>query len=597
MADIIESYSELIKEAFITPIRTVTVIDDEYPTLLSLITVFSDKNATKLDLNNVNINRLKNIISMCHSTYRWSIDVFDGQTPEFGRADPVPSHIRHSDLIILDYHLDGEGPEDEGERARNIIKSLSKSNHYNLALVHTKGSDGDIKTVFTEILRDLICISPKHELLPSKEITEKIEEWIADNEDDIDYKWLQEDVGLYYVLKIYLSPTPKRCIDPRTPEHPFHNFSEEIIRAAASADVTPVDLMKWRFAEILANNNVKFSEEVDSSLECFWGEETNYISTGRVFISVIKKGIDDPKKELIDSLINALTKRNASSMHLLMAKMRFELDEKGIEQAVKIIGNRYAQAGWLYNLLKNADDDSAHDKAINLHWEQLATASRQELRNFSKRIIAAVKYTYPGNEKQFVKTFFRECINQQDLTLGHLNAFSCSMPISNTHLMTGTVLDIEGETWVCITPACDLVPGQKISQWESRIGQSYLVFKAVKLEAARLETANKNANRNNYIYLNVGGTLSAYEISNDNPSWDTFYAADLGCYDRNFSLTLFCARECTELGEETPLKMKKLTAYAIAELRYEYALNLLHKFGSSQTRVGLDFQCKNNMWA
>lgn len=53
--------------------------------------------------------------------------------------------------------------------------------------------------------------------------------------------------------------------------------------------------MKWRFAEILANNNVKFSEEVDSSLECF-GEETNYISTGRVFISVIKKGIDDPKK-------------------------------------------------------------------------------------------------------------------------------------------------------------------------------------------------------------------------------------------------------------------------------------------------------------
>lgn len=53
---------------------------------------------------------------MCHSTYRWSIDVFDGQTPEFGRADPVPSHIRHSDLIILDYHLDGEGPEDEENR-------------------------------------------------------------------------------------------------------------------------------------------------------------------------------------------------------------------------------------------------------------------------------------------------------------------------------------------------------------------------------------------------------------------------------------------------------------------------------------------------
>ncbi|EFA4036094.1 TPA: response regulator receiver domain [Escherichia coli] len=596
MTNIIESYSELIKEAFITPIRTVTVIDDEYPTLLSLITVSTGENAKKFDLDNANTNRLKKIISMCHSTYRWSIDVLDGQTPEFGRVAPVPSHIRHSDLIILDYHLDGEGPEDEGVRARNIIQSLAKSNHYNLALVHTKGSDGDIKTVFTEILKDLICISPKHELLPSKEISEKIEAWITDHEDEIDYKWLQEDVGLYYVLKIYLSPTPERCINPRAPEHPLQNFAKEIIEVAANAGVTPVDLMKWRFAEILKKNNIKFSEDVDSSLDCFWCEETNYISTGKMFISVIKKGTEDPKKELIGSLINALTKRNASPMHLLMAKMRFELDEKGIEQAAKIISNRYAQAGWLYNLLKNADDDSAHDKAINLHWEQLATASRLELRNFSKRIMAVAKKNYPGNEKQFVKTFFRECMNQQDLTLGHLNAFSCSMPISNSHLMTGTVLDIEGETWVCITPACDLVPGQKISQWESRIGQSYLVFKAVKLEATKLETANKNANRNDYIYLNTGETLSAYELGSDNPSWDTFYAADLGRYGKEFSLTLFCARECTSPGEETPLKMKKLTAYAIAELRYEYALNLLHKFGSSQTRVGLDFQSKNNMW-
>ncbi len=597
MTDIIESYSELIKEAFITPIRTVTVIDDEYPTLLSLITVPTDENVKKVDLDNANTNRLKKIISMCHSTYRWSIDVLDGQTPEFGKVEPVPSHIRHSDLIILDYHLDGEGPADEGKRARNIIQSLAKSNHYNLALVHTKGLDGDIKTVFTEILKDLIYISPKHDLLPSKEIDDKIGAWLIENEDEIDYKWILEDIGLYDVLKIYLSPTPERCINPRAPEHPLRNFATEITEVAGKVNVTPVDFMKWRFAEILKKNDVKFSENVDSGLDCFWCEETNYISTGKMFISVIKKGTEDPKEELIDSLIKALTKRNASPMHLLMAKMRYELDEKGIEQAAKIISNRYAQAGWLYNLLKNSDDDSAHDKAINLHWEQLATASRLELRNFSKRIMAVAKNMHPGDEKQFVKTFFRECMNQQDLTLGHLNAFSCSMPISNSHLMTGTVLNIEGEKWVCITPACDLVPGQKTPQWESRIGQSYLVFKAVKLEIAKLETANKNANRNDYIYLNTGTAPSAYELGSDNPSWDTFYAADLGRYDKEHSLTLFCARECTVPGEETVLKMKELTAHAIAELRYEYALNLLHKFGSSQTRVGLDFQNKNNMWA
>lgn len=38
------------------------------------------------------------------------------------------------------------------------------------------------------------------------------------------------------------------------------------------------------------------------------------------------------------------------------------------------------------------------------------------------------------------------------------------------------------------------------------------------------------------------------------------------------------------------LVMKEVRAVAIAELRYEYALNILHKFGASQTRVGLTFR-------
>ncbi|MEW6485277.1 MAG: hypothetical protein AB1423_11730, partial [Pseudomonadota bacterium] len=37
MTDLTTTYPDLIKEAFIKPIRNVTVIDDEYPTLISLI--------------------------------------------------------------------------------------------------------------------------------------------------------------------------------------------------------------------------------------------------------------------------------------------------------------------------------------------------------------------------------------------------------------------------------------------------------------------------------------------------------------------------------------------------------------------------------
>lgn len=37
MSEMATTYQDLIREAFIDPIRTVTVIDDEYPTLQELL--------------------------------------------------------------------------------------------------------------------------------------------------------------------------------------------------------------------------------------------------------------------------------------------------------------------------------------------------------------------------------------------------------------------------------------------------------------------------------------------------------------------------------------------------------------------------------
>lgn len=600
MTEMTLTYPDLIKEAFINPIRNVTVIDDEYPTLLSLIDLKNrplvENIATVAETNSANIERLKKIIAMCHASYQWSIDVFDGHTPNFGGTEEIPPHIHHSDLIVLDYHLDGDAAVDDGVRARKIIQSLDQNNHYNLTLVHTKGYADEIETVFVEILKDFIRIKSSHPLLPSKEVVDKMDEWMDANEDGRAYQWVSMDINLRTIFDIYFSLKPENCINPRKPGHPLHAFISDINKVAQETGLSCIELMKWRFTDILERNKVIFEDDIRLDLQWHWDTDANFISTNKTFISVIKKSsAENPEDELIGSLSTALTKRNASPMHLLMAKMRYELDEKGIEQASKIMSNRYAQAGWLYNLLQNADNDYAHDKAINLHWEQLATASRLVLRDFSKKIMRVAKNNCQENEREFVQKFFGECMDKKDLSLGHLNAFSCSMPVSNNHLVTGTVLDIEGEIWVCITPACDLVPGQKIAQWQSRIGESHLVFKAVKFDSVRLETANGKANRNEYIYLNVDGMPKAYWLGSDNPSWDTFYAGKLGYYGDSHKLSLTAVREDIT-AEGKPLVMKTLPAFAIAELRYEYALNLLHKFGSSQTRVGLGFQENNSMW-
>ncbi|QLZ58793.1 hypothetical protein HV079_06370 [Citrobacter freundii] len=597
MTDSTITYSSLIEEAFIKPIRNVTVIDDEYPTLLSLIeSQFSDS-VTPPENSTVdaNVERLKKIINMCHTTYQWGIDVFSGRYPAIGGGSNVPPHIHHSDLVILDYHLDGEPSIDDGTRAREIIKSLDENNHYNLILVHTKGYADDIKKVFVEILCELITIDFSNELKPSDNTINRMTDWLDDNNDGAGYSWINSSMDLLSILTSYKNNNNSVFLNIENEEHSMHGFHSQLTELSMETGIDVNELVKWKYQDLL-RSKINLEKEIRPDFEWDWSEESNFISTGKTFISVIKKSSDDPAEELIGSLHAALVKRNASPMHLLMAKMRYELDERGIEQACKIINNRPAQAGWLFNLLENADNDSAHDKAINLHWELLATASRLELRDFSKKIIKAAGCETSQDNKEFVKGFFSECMIDRDKTLGLLNAYSCSMSVNNNHLKTGTILKIGDDKWVCVTPACDMVPGQRVKQWQSRIGDSYLAFKAVKLESVPIKDANKNANRNEYLFLNDGDTPLAYSLGKDNIVWDIFFASGQGNYKDEQSITLYAARE--EISEDSKaLVMKEVRAVAIAELRYEYALNILHKFGASQTRVGLDFQDIRSMWA
>ncbi|WP_213748138.1 response regulator receiver domain [Citrobacter freundii] len=600
MTNITCSYSDLIKEAFIEPIRNVTVIDDEYPTLSSLIDYQLSKDGSVTEsespYKNVNVERLKKIITMCHSTYKWSVDVFNGQTPKIGGTEDIPSHIHHSDLIILDYHLDGEPSSDDGQRARDIIGSLDNNNHFNIILVHTKGYSGEIADVYKEILRDFVRIDSSHPLLPTKATIDTMDEWMSDNEEGRGHQWIEHEINLLPVLSVYFKHNPERIINPRNPQNPLSDHMKDIKDISDSSGVSIEEIIKWRFLELLKTNGIRIEGNGRSDIKWGWGDDSNYISTGKTFISVIKKSADAPDEDLVTALNAALVSHNASPMHLLMAKMRFELDERGIEQALKIIENRPAQAGWLYNLLENSSSDAAHDKAINLHWEQLAMASRLELRNFSKKIVQASNCKNSNENREFVKMFFTECMGNKDLTLGLLNAFSCSMPVTNNHLKTGTVIEIEGDKWVCVTPACDMVPGQKVEQWKSRIGENYLAFKAVKLISASLENANNDANCNGFIFLNINNIPQAYTLGNEHPIWDTFFAGNLGRYNSDQIVSVFAVRDNPEI-EGSPLSIKELQSKAIAELRYEYALNLLHRFGASQTRVGLDFQDKRSMWA
>lgn len=593
MTDTAQTYQDLIKEAFIDPIRTVMVIDDEYPTLQELL---QQSDSKKLENSN-NIERLMKISEMCHTSHKWSLDVFNGQAPKIGEEDNIPDHLNHSDLLILDYHLDGQPPSDDGSRARKIIKKLDSNNHFNIILVHTKGDDGEIIGIYEDILFDLNPITIPDYLNLNTDVIDKINFWLDENEDGSEYLWLDKSINYpkTKILRLLESNDEKLSTQIRNPEHLFHSYHTEIDSLSKDMNVDIKDLVQWRLLELCNQQKIMFSAHSRNDLNWGWEDSSgiNYISTGRVFISVVRKVSTDPKAELFDALCNSLNQFNAPPMHLLMAKIRHEIDERGFEQAQNIISNRPAQAGWLYNLLYQSDDAFAHDKAIDLHWEQLGRASKSSLRSFSQRMF--VTLAKEDNAREIVKDFFRECIDNADESCGHLNAFTCSMPVVSKHLNTGTVFRFNEEYWVCLTPACDLVPGQK-AQWTDRIGDRSLACKAVKLHEVSLSLANSKASTNEYIYLNLEGSKSINTFSfavsaNANPVWDTFFVNNQGQFSDDGVISLSCVRDF-----EGSLQLVSYVANVVAELRYEYALNLLQRLGSNQTRVGLDFIQKDNLW-
>ena len=239
------NYEDLIIEAFIEPIRNVTVIDDEYPTLSQLITLQLEENSEKSpQIKPENLERLQKIIAMCHEHKNWSIDVFDGRSPQLGSSDHVPPYLNHSDLVLLDYHLDGESSTDDGSRARNIIFELEHNNHFNIILVHTKGNDGDIERVYDEILSDFVHLGDDHIFIPKEDTNELIDELI----DDEDY----ERVANYQLNKkdtLRLCQDKSLGVNIKNPKHPLYSFVKEIDALSKESGLAKDEVVKWLVAQ------------------------------------------------------------------------------------------------------------------------------------------------------------------------------------------------------------------------------------------------------------------------------------------------------------------------------------------------------------
>ena len=583
------NHDKLIKEAFIDPIRTVIVVDDEYPTLDSL----TDKEVGEMNnwsgIKQENIPNVREILAFARNEERsWLIDVHDAKdvTPEKGLAEAA--HLHQSDLLVLDYHL--QGSDDGGDVAIAILRALAAGDHFNLVIVHTKGNDGSIAKVVREIALSLTCLDPSLVMLHNKAaaIENAIAQWEEhDNEvlskleaeisADTYLDWHTKYPGNYEellrlpegkcIMEIWKGRPPKLTIPPK--------------QLALWLLIKKQDELKKQFSEIFLGNVMVGNTE-----------EINWIKTEKLFVTVLSKKYKP--KDFETKLMEAIKASFPSPHRLLLTKMRAEIENRGLSAEAEILGDRYMQAEWLNEFLNPnpIDIKAAIYNTINRHWEALGDRLRSALDGYANTLhdhFAAI-----GKDQVIARCG----INNSDIgsqeALKSFNCFSCTKPIDRAHLTTGHVFKIEPavpdehQYWICLSPACDMVPGQG----KVRLGTDSLPFVAVRLFPIDDKQALKNATKNIFLFLKIEGVIRAFSIHADgnaqNPEWRQMFAGNHGKFHNENELSLGLI-----ITTEGELSLFWAEAFVVTQLRSEYALNLLQRIGAVLTRPGLGMNFKN----
>ncbi|WP_326999203.1 response regulator receiver domain [Comamonas testosteroni] len=582
-------YRSLVKEAYIDPIRTVIVVDDEFPTLDNYVNSLLHNNEQsnfnkKYSLRNVEI--IKNLLNYSRSDGRdWLVDIFDGGQIDFDKDFSLPKHLQHSDLMILDYHLKGD--QGSGEDALKILRMLASSNHFNMVAIYTKGYEGEIGNVFNDVVFALYKINVDCQL---NEKEDSAVNAILDEIDDFIFDSLIGDNSII-LLRSLITSVDLEIFSKSSPWEDFLlRFSERLGRRNFNQKA----LMKYVVNKLLKQYKERFSEIDYGKVSFFIDKDVNWIRVNTLFVTIINKK-DEPDK-IPEKILNSLINWQPTPHQLVMSRMRAQMDDYGVHAESGVLRDRVLQAGWLSQFyLEHADDRAlSWRNNIKYHWFALGDKIREKMGTFSASVSEYL--TDMGKDNVFNK-FFMNDFDEKNICL-RMNSFnSFKSDIDDAHLMTGHVLKINGdEYWVCMSPACDLVPGQKEGGRFKRMG-SMMPFIGVKLYKINRETALKDANSNIHVFMSDDHEMECYSFHPDgihsaSPHWEMLYAENKGRFN-NKNLKV---QKISFNGYEP--NIDTYNSSIVSQFRYEYALNFLNRLGGNLSRVGLDYKnfdiSKNN---
>jgi CheY-like chemotaxis protein len=586
-------YHAFIEDAFIRPIRSVLIVDDDYPTYSEILDTQSIivqggeiPESAKLWLKNP--SKIKKVVESFRKR-PLLVDIHDGRGGD-GNEEKLAYHLHQSDLLVLDYQLDGANGD--GTRAIEIARSVMSNNHFNLVVVHTSAN---LESAFREMLLGLMspCAAK-----PSRKDAARREELIqaAELENDKILELLRAEFKEEQYFR-YRKDAGAAFTSFRGGEQPFLKLLD--ICTAAKWDGADLrNMFRWMVEDFEARSVMKM-QPAGKHAQPQWSEEDLWIRSKSGFIAFTNKTNGDV--DILQELWRSLIAWSPKPSRLFLTKLRSELEEFGVAAEDAALGNDYVLARWYSELLKGDDLErrTLIGVAISRHSEQLLDYVQKNVRKFAEHLVSAdAAGPLVGND--LVKMHFKIDLGNKkasDRADEDHNVFACTKSPQGWHLQTGHIFTGADAFWVCLSPSCDLVPGQRKTGLFKEISDQ-MPFLAVRLKRWDEEDQPPDVHSNRYIFLESDkGKKNIFCINepnspNSSPHWYPLYAANLGKFDdddkKSFFFTKLKIKEGKLIAVEYP-------ATVVGQLRYEYAINLAQMLGANFTRIGLDFIGPDNV--
>lgn len=582
------TYEDLIAEAFIDPIRSVLIVDDDYPTLDEILAE-GDEEEKYLEVGKAwrkDRKSVQNVLRQFRDPKApLLLDIHDGTVPSEEKDEAQVDELQQTDLLILDYQL--EPGIDHGNHALKIARRALSNEHFNLILVHT---EKDLRTVFFEFVTGLY--KPVFQDECEKENDTVIDAFEADYGDA-----LRERVTLKNLADAFHKPNS--WVGELCGNDPDWNGPRAVLEEGIN-EIEGFTKSKWRGAVIRVFAEIEAERpQFDASrpIKVLGWQDTGamFVRTDRGFMAFRSKS-EDTTRPLLETVKDALNAWGPRPSRLLLTKLRAEMDKRGIEVQDDALGKPHIGAIWYRDLLGTdaSQITAAVDRTVRNHAEQLLDQILPGVRQFAHEMIALEE---SDDLDSVVKARFGVDLTspeeQKTAVLAH-NAFAGSKPVSGAHLELGHVLSVNGQNWLCMTPACDLVPGRKGGANRPDKGGNLKRFTALRLyendQANLLETATRGGRV--FVNLSEGEgstTVHAFQMAFDDsasPAWVIMYAEGDGILTVRDGKRTVGVRLVT--ADENGPQISAFEATVIGHLRPEYALDIQARLTGTQSRIGLD---------